>query len=169
MSVVIHAKVGCPYCVKAIDLLHRNGIKYREITYDPLSPTYTQNAQKLMAQTGSRTFPQIFIDGKFIGGYAELSKLNLNNIKNVEQRPIKKSPAKRPAQQHIQRVPVQQPIQKVPIQRVPVQTVTVQRPLRSPSKCRQYTVFELRKMAAAKQIVGRSRMNRAQLCNVLKI
>lgn len=153
MSVVVHAKVGCPYCTKAVDLLHRNGIKYREISYDPASPMYMQNAQKLMAQTGSRTFPQIFIDGKFIGGYTELSKYNLNTIKNT----IKKSPPKRAL---APQVPTKVPTTKVPITKVPV---------RSPSRCRRFTVPELRKMATEKNIPGRSRMNRAQLCAALKI
>jgi glutaredoxin 3 len=167
MSVVIHSKKGCGYCVKAIDLLQRNNIPYKEMTYDASSPTYMADAQKLMAQTGSRTFPQIFVHGKFIGGYTELSKLNLNQIsKNV----VKKSPAKRPAPKIVQQVPIKRsPVKRV-VQRLPVKRSPVKRIKRgSKSPCKQYTLIQLRKMAAAKNISGRSKMNRTQLCSVLKI
>lgn len=156
MSVVIHSKKGCGYCVKAIDLLQRNNIPYKEITYDASSPTYMTDAQKLMSQTGSRTFPQIFINGKFIGGYTELSKLNLNHFRG-----IKKSPAKRPVPKVVQQVP----IQRIPIKRSPMKRI--KRGSRSP--CKKYTLIQLRKMAATKNITGRSKMNRIQLCSALKI
>jgi len=64
----------CSYCHAAKDLLKRQGISYQEI--DVVNDN--EQAEQLLAQSGQRTVPQIFIDEKSIGGFAELSKL-LNN------------------------------------------------------------------------------------------
>jgi glutaredoxin-like protein len=65
--VVIFAKPGCPHCARAKALLHANGYRYDEIT---LGNHITSST--LRAVSGSGTWPQIFIDGKLIGGADEL-------------------------------------------------------------------------------------------------
>jgi len=61
----------CSYCHAAKDLLKQQGISYQEI--DVVNDG--DQAQQLLVQSGQRTVPQIFIDKKSIGGFAELSKL----------------------------------------------------------------------------------------------
>jgi glutaredoxin 3 len=58
----------CGYCVRAKTLLESKGIEYDEISLDD-DPGFRQ---KLFDLTGGWTIPQILIDGKPIGGYAEL-------------------------------------------------------------------------------------------------
>ncbi|GIW44615.1 MAG: glutaredoxin 3 [Candidatus Binatia bacterium] len=69
--VVIYTTTYCPYCVAAKRLLERKQISYEEVdvTGDDSLRIW------LVETTGRRTVPQIFIDGKSIGGYDELSAL----------------------------------------------------------------------------------------------
>ena len=72
-EIVIYSKDYCPYCVKAKKLFEIKGKEYKEIdiTHDP------QTALKLVEMAGGRkTVPQIFINGKHIGGCDDLYALN---------------------------------------------------------------------------------------------
>jgi glutaredoxin 3 len=62
----------CGYCVRAKALLESRGLEYEEISLDE-DPAFRQ---KLFDLTGSWTVPQILIDGKPIGGYTELWRLD---------------------------------------------------------------------------------------------
>jgi glutaredoxin 3 len=62
----------CGYCVRAKTLLESKGIEYEEISLDE-DPAFRQ---KLFDLTGGWTVPQILIDGKPIGGYTELWRLD---------------------------------------------------------------------------------------------
>ena len=64
----------CNYCHAAKDLLEREGISYQEVDV----VNNHEQAQQLLAQSGQRTVPQVFINEKSVGGFTELSKL-LNN------------------------------------------------------------------------------------------
>ena len=61
----------CSYCHAAKDLLNQQGVSYQEVDVS----RDEEEAQHLLAQSGQRTVPQIFIGEKSIGGFAELSKL----------------------------------------------------------------------------------------------
>jgi glutaredoxin 3 len=61
----------CSYCHAAKDLLKREGISYQEV--DVVDDS--EQAKQLLAESGQRTIPQIFIDDKSIGGFSELSKV----------------------------------------------------------------------------------------------
>jgi glutaredoxin 3 len=69
--VLIYVLRGCPYCVRAKALLDSKAIPYREIdvTADQAE------RRRLCERTGHWTFPQIFIDDRFIGGCDELVAL----------------------------------------------------------------------------------------------
>ena len=70
--VQMYTTTWCGYCVRAKTLLESRGIEYDEINLD-------DNAhfrQKLLDLTGGWTVPQILIDGKPIGGYTELWRLD---------------------------------------------------------------------------------------------
>lgn len=72
-DVVIYTKPGCGYCHAAKDLLERKGADFTEIvaSNDPAKK------QEMIQRSGGRmTFPQIFIDGKHIGGSDELHALD---------------------------------------------------------------------------------------------
>ncbi|MEH2044336.1 glutathione peroxidase [Nostoc sp.] len=61
--VSLFAKVGCPFCARAKEMLKEHDINYEEITLGKDITT-----RSLKAVTGATTVPQVFIDGKLIGG-----------------------------------------------------------------------------------------------------
>jgi glutaredoxin 3 len=70
-QVTIFTTLVCPFCVRAKKLLDHKGVAFEEIDV-------TRDAalrEKMVAESGRRTVPQIFIDGKPIGGYQELQAL----------------------------------------------------------------------------------------------
>lgn len=70
----IYGKTMCPFCDKAKNLCQAEGFEY---TYKQLDVDFTR--EELFEQfPGARTFPQIRIDGKNIGGYDELWKWSIN-------------------------------------------------------------------------------------------
>ena len=62
----------CGYCVRAKTLLNGKGLEFEEIFLDD-DPAFRQTLHDL---TGGWTVPQILIDGKPIGGYTELWRLD---------------------------------------------------------------------------------------------
>jgi glutaredoxin 3 len=62
----------CGYCVRAKALLDSKKLAYEEISMDD-EPGFRDRLQEL---TGGWTVPQILIDGKPIGGYTELWRLD---------------------------------------------------------------------------------------------
>ena len=62
----------CPYCVRAKQLLTRKGVAFEEIDVG----NDDQLREQVVRETGRRTVPQIFIDGKPIGGFEELRALD---------------------------------------------------------------------------------------------
>ena len=73
-KVEIYTTTVCPYCVRAKQLLAEKGIAYEEISAeDPDVRT------KMIARAdGRRTVPQIFINGKLLGGCDDLYRLHAN-------------------------------------------------------------------------------------------
>ena len=72
-DVVLYTKPGCPYCMAAMGLLTRKGVDFTEIvaSNDP-----EKKAEMVQKAGGKATFPQIFIDGKHIGGSDDMSALD---------------------------------------------------------------------------------------------
>lgn len=71
-KVVVYSKDGCSFCLKAKRLLTSKNIGFEEVD---LAYESQDNIRKLVAQTGTRSIPQIFVDDQFIGGFNELQKL----------------------------------------------------------------------------------------------
>lgn len=67
-EVLIYSSASCYFCVLAKQLLEAKGMTFTEIRVD----TDEKEREKMIAITGRRTVPQIFIDGKHIGGYDDL-------------------------------------------------------------------------------------------------
>lgn len=68
--VAIFVKPGCPHCARAKRLLSDKGYKYEEIVLGSHGLSYSG----LQAVTGRGTAPQIYIDGRHIGGADELER-----------------------------------------------------------------------------------------------
>lgn len=70
--VEIYVTNYCPYCTRAKSLLERRGIAHTtiDVTGDD------EKRKWLVERTGRRTVPQIFIDGKPIGGCDDLHDLD---------------------------------------------------------------------------------------------
>jgi glutaredoxin 3 len=68
----IYTTRWCGYCVRAKTLLDSKGLPYEEIPVDS-DPAFRA---KLLDLTGGWTVPQILIDGRPIGGYTELWRLD---------------------------------------------------------------------------------------------
>jgi len=65
--VSMFSKVGCPFCARAKAALKEHGMAYEEIV---LGKDIT--SRSLRAVSGATTTPQVFIDGKLIGGADDL-------------------------------------------------------------------------------------------------
>ncbi len=73
-KVELYTTMFCPYCARARSLLARKGVDYSE--FDVMADT--AKFDEMLARSGGRqTVPQIFIDGKHIGGSDELAALDL--------------------------------------------------------------------------------------------
>lgn len=72
-DVTIYTRQGCGYCSRAKSLLQSKGITFTE--HDA---TFSPDLRQEMIQkaNGSSTFPQIFIDGKHVGGCDDLHALD---------------------------------------------------------------------------------------------
>jgi glutaredoxin 3 len=70
--VQIYTTPICPYCVRAKRLLQS-----REIAYDEIDVSEDEALrEEVIQRTSRRTVPQIFIDGRSIGGFEELAALD---------------------------------------------------------------------------------------------
>lgn len=72
VPVEIYVTNYCPYCTRAKALLERRGIAHTtfDVTGDDAKRKW------LVERTGQRTVPQIFIDGKPVGGCDDLHDLD---------------------------------------------------------------------------------------------
>jgi glutaredoxin 3 len=70
--ILVYSTRWCGYCVRAKALLESRGIEYEEISLDS-DPAFRR---RLFDLTGGWTVPQILIDGRPIGGYTELWRLD---------------------------------------------------------------------------------------------
>ena len=70
-AVRIYTTPYCPYCVRAKRLLDRKRVPYKEIDV----ANDDEARERLTAQTGIRTVPQIFIGDECVGGSDDLHAL----------------------------------------------------------------------------------------------
>ncbi|PQA86498.1 glutaredoxin 3 [Hyphococcus luteus] len=71
-DVVVYTKPMCPFCVRALMLLQKKGVKATEISaaYDK-----EKREEMLAKSNGKTTYPQIFIGETHVGGYDDLAAL----------------------------------------------------------------------------------------------
>src|SRR5437016_4525211 len=67
-KVVMYLTDWCPYCARARGLLERKGVTYETIDIDERPEARAE----MMARSGRRSVPQIFIGDKHVGGCDDL-------------------------------------------------------------------------------------------------
>lgn len=71
-KVEIYTKGTCPYCMRAKLLLQRKGVPFHEIGVE----FGGEHRQEMIKRAGGRmTVPQIFIEGRHVGGCDDLFEL----------------------------------------------------------------------------------------------
>ncbi len=71
--VEVYTQPWCPYCSRALALLGRKGVAVREIE----APSGTPEREEARIRSGGRSsVPQIFIDGRHLGGCDDLMALD---------------------------------------------------------------------------------------------
>ncbi len=73
--VEIYSTMFCPFCWRAKKLLKKRGVDYAEI--DVMADS-ARRSEMVARANGRDTVPQIFIDGRHIGGSEELAALERN-------------------------------------------------------------------------------------------
>jgi glutaredoxin 3 len=69
----MYSTAVCPYCVRAERLLNSKGITQIEKIRVDLEP---ELRNEMVAQTGRRTVPQIYIGDTHVGGFEDLAALD---------------------------------------------------------------------------------------------
>ncbi len=62
-EIVIYTAAGCPFCVRAVQLLKDKGVAYTEVSVDGKPELRREMTQK----AGSSSVPQVFVDDRHIG------------------------------------------------------------------------------------------------------
>lgn len=70
--IIVYSTPFCGFCSAAKRLLSAKGAHFTEV--DVMMDA--ERRQEMMQRSGRRTVPQIFIDGRHIGGYDDLSALD---------------------------------------------------------------------------------------------
>lgn len=79
-DVVLYSSQSCLYCTKIKELLDARGVSYRviDVMQNPL------DFQHAMKESGQTTVPQVFVDGRYIGGYKTLALADM--LGNLEDK-----------------------------------------------------------------------------------
>ena len=72
-KIEIYTKFLCPYCARAMALLGKKGAGFDEHDISAGGPL---RAEMIERSGGRQTVPQIFIDGRHIGGSDDLAALD---------------------------------------------------------------------------------------------
>ncbi len=72
-AIEIYTQYGCPYCTRALALLSGKGAGFQEIKAPHGSP---ERATARERSGGRTSVPQIFIDGRHVGGCDDLMALD---------------------------------------------------------------------------------------------
>ncbi len=70
-KVEIYTQPWCPYCSRAVALLKQKGVAFQEVN----APHGTAQREEATARSGRTTVPQVFIDGRHVGGCDDLMAL----------------------------------------------------------------------------------------------
>jgi glutaredoxin 3 len=70
--VQIYTKRVCPFCDRAKALLRKKGVAYEEVDVEH------DDAKRawLVEASGQKTVPQVFVDGRALGGFSDIEALD---------------------------------------------------------------------------------------------
>ena len=71
-TIVMYTTNWCPYCERARRLLKAKGAAFEEIDVESAA----EKRAEMLARSGRRTVPQIFIGERHVGGSDDLAALN---------------------------------------------------------------------------------------------
>lgn len=72
-KVEIYTKAFCPYCTRALRLLGDKGVSVEEHDISMGGP---RRAEMIQRAGGRTTVPQVFVDGRHLGGSDDLAALD---------------------------------------------------------------------------------------------
>lgn len=72
-EVVLYTRLFCGYCARAKALLEDKGVAFTDIN---AGEDAEKRKEMIQRANGAMTYPQIFIDGKHVGGCDELYDLD---------------------------------------------------------------------------------------------
>lgn len=86
-GVVVIAKSGCKYCTMANGMLGDLGVAYTYKNLQEGKPDdeFRRDVDQLEKITGSRTFPQIFSRGKYLGGFSDVENMYMFNYEKLAE------------------------------------------------------------------------------------
>ncbi len=71
-AVTLYTGSFCGYCVQVRALLERRGISFAEVNVED----HPDLREKLLARSGRRTLPQVYVGERYVGGATELAALD---------------------------------------------------------------------------------------------
>jgi len=72
-EVTMYCTTTCPFCTRAEKLLAKKGVKINKI----LVEDNKAKLKEMIKRTGRNTVPQIYIGDKHVGGFDDLSELDI--------------------------------------------------------------------------------------------
>ncbi len=71
-GITVYTGSFCGYCEQVRALLKRRGIAFTEVSVED----HPDLREKLLARSGRRTLPQVYVGERYVGGAAELAALD---------------------------------------------------------------------------------------------
>ncbi|MBX3702159.1 MAG: glutathione S-transferase N-terminal domain-containing protein [Steroidobacteraceae bacterium] len=71
-AVTVYTAGFCGYCIRVKSLLERRGIPYAEVSVED----HAGLREELLARSGRRTLPQVFVGDRFVGGADEIAAMD---------------------------------------------------------------------------------------------
>jgi len=71
-AVTVYTGSFCGHCLRVLALLDRRGIAHAEVNVED----HPGLREELMAKSGRRTLPQVYVGGRYVGGADELAALD---------------------------------------------------------------------------------------------
>lgn len=87
MEIVMYSSPLCGFCSAAKRLLEKKGVEFTEIS----TLLDKERREEMIARTGRRTVPQIFIGDRHVGGYDDLHALDVRGELDALLATVRKS------------------------------------------------------------------------------
>ena len=71
-TIEVYVQDWCPYCSRVVSLLQKKGVAFQEID----APHGSTARADALRRAGRNTMPQVFIDGRHIGGCDDVVALD---------------------------------------------------------------------------------------------